>query len=41
MMSRGAITAARMRGIFLGMMVFYIALFWVLIILDIIYWLNY
>lgn len=31
----------RVRSFFLALMVFYIALFWVLIILDILYWLNY
>jgi len=31
----------RLRIIFLGLMISYIVLFWALIVLDIIYWLNY
>lgn len=41
MTSRSGGPAGRVRSFFLALMVFYIGFFWVLIILDILYWLNY
>ncbi|HPA73892.1 MAG TPA: hypothetical protein PKY31_16595 [Spirochaetota bacterium] len=41
MMPEGVAATGRVRAVLLALMVFYIGLFWVLIILDIVYWLNY
>jgi hypothetical protein len=41
MTTRDGATVSRVRSFFLALMVFYIGFFWVMIILDILYWLNY